>query len=107
GSRDLVFSQISVRATGERPDLTSLHASFGDAFGLPTPPVDLGDVGDIASAFRARVIEPGTLPTGLDDIFVRSAETTGYFRFRGSTDRALQSPLDLARVCDGGAALRG
>lgn len=104
GSPDLVFTQVSARATPDDPELRSLHVSFGDAFGIPGPPEDLGDVGQVDAVFAGAIPGAGTFPTSVDDIYARAADGSGaYFVFRGSTDRVIQSPLELPLVCGAGA----
>lgn len=116
GARDIVFSQISRRSGPGEPTLESVHVSFGDALGLPTPPVDLGDVGEVTQILTARLfptpskksaIVPGG--DGVTDIVVRAkrgGETVTYV-FAGSTDGQIQSPLDLESACAGGTAPSG
>jgi hypothetical protein len=104
GSPDLVFTQVSARATPSEPDLRSLFVSFGDAFGIPGPPEDLGDVGQVDAVLTGAIPGAGTFPTSVDDIYARAADGSGaYYVFRGSTDRVIQSPLELPLVCGAGA----
>ena len=74
GSPDLVFSQISTRATAATPDLESLHVAFGDPYGVPRDVTDLGDVGKVDSIFAARIVDAFTSGgvSGLSDALVRS-----------------------------------
>ncbi len=111
GSPDLVFSQISTRATAESPDLESLHVAFGDPFGVPQTLADLGDVGKVESIFAARIVDALTSAgvSGLSDALVRSQAKTGaeYYLFAGSTDGTLQSALSLTGQCTGAKAPKG
>lgn len=116
GSPDVVLTQLSERASPGDPARESVHVSFGDAFGLPTAPVDLGDVGEVTQIFAARLFPAlsgkiAIVPQadGVDDIVVR-AKTGGAtltYVFAGSTDGQIQSPLDLASACQGSLAPSG
>ncbi len=111
GSPDLVFSQISTRATAESPDLESLHVAFGDPFGIPQDLADLGDVGKVDSIFAARIVDALTASgvSGLSDALVRSTGKAApeYYLFAGSTDGTLQSALSLSAQCTGAKAPKG
>lgn len=99
GVQDLTYTEPSTRALEADPTVRALNVSFGDGVGLPTESVDLGDVGHVDYLFHARVPDPSKLPDAIDDIYVREATSGEYFVFRGSTDRSVQSPLELAAVC--------
>lgn len=99
GVQDLTYTEPSTRATEADPALRALNVSFGDGVGLPTESVDLGDVGHVDYLFHAHIPDPSKLPDAIDDIYVRDESSGEYFVFRGSTDRAVQSPLELPLVC--------
>ena len=116
GSRDIAFSQISRRSKPGGPLLESVHISFGDEIGLPSPPVDLGDVGEVQQMFAATlfptksgksvVVSEGD---GVNDLVVRGTANgvTSTYVFAGSTDGQIQSPLDLGSACAGENAPSG
>lgn len=116
GSRDIVFSQPSRRAVPDGPPLESVHVSWGDALGLPTAPVDLGDVGEVTQILAARLFPTASSKSalvpegdGVTDFVVRArrdGEMVTYV-FAGSTDGQVQSPLDLESACDEGPAPAG
>ena len=105
GAPDLVFSQISTRATAQAPDLESVHVAFGDPYGIPRQLSDLGDVGKVQSIFSARIVDAFTSgsASGLSDALVRTKTAKGpeYYLFAGSTDGTLQSALSLTSQCSG------
>ncbi len=116
GSRDIAFSQVSPRSQPGGPVLESVNISFGDGLGLPTPPVDLGDVGEVSQIFAATLFPspsgksaPVAEGDGVTDLVVRAATDgkTSTFVFAGSTDGQIQSPLDLASSCEGDSAPSG
>jgi hypothetical protein len=116
GVQDLVFSQRSRRAGPEDPTRESLHVSFGNPLGLPTDPVDLGDVGEVTQILKARLFpaKSGTIAIvpradGVDDIVVRArtGDETLTYVFAGGTDGQIQSPLDLQSACQGSSAPAG
>ncbi|MFO0619194.1 MAG: protein kinase [Polyangiaceae bacterium] len=107
GAVDLVYTQRSSRAAEGDTQLQSLNVSFGDALSLPTEAVDFGDVGALDVLFHARLPDPTRLPDAIDDIYARDATTHEYYVFRGSTDRAIQSPLELPIVCSGASLPKG
>jgi len=111
GSPDLVFSQISTRASAKDPTLESLHVAFGDAFGIPRDLSDLGDVGKVDSIFTARIVDAVTSGgvSGLSDALVRSVakDVAEYYLFAGSTDGTLQSALSLTGQCTGAKSPKG
>jgi hypothetical protein len=87
GARDIAFTQISERATPEMPDVRSLSVSFGDAFGA------------VSSLFSGRVPDITQFPDALDDVYAVTEDEQALFVFRGSTDRTILSPLELALDC--------
>lgn len=109
GVRDFLFSQLSKRTTGEDPALESLHISFGDPLGLPTPAADLGDVGQVEHITAARLVQKGVDLDSISDFVVRAKTgdlESGYV-FTGSTDKQVQSPLDLPAACTGASVPAG
>jgi hypothetical protein len=109
GVTDVAFSQVSSRS----PTEGALQIAFGSAVGIPTAPVDLGDVGTVAQISAGVIAEGSALHGAVDDLMVSSTTQGGasaLFRFDGSTDRQIQSPLRLFSPCDptaAGAALLG
>lgn len=96
GTSDLLFTQISARAPTSDPTLQSLHASFGDPYGIPGAATDLGDVGHVGWLLSER---DTSNPDGISDCLAHTtgaaAGATPYYLFDGSTDRQLESPLVL------------
>lgn len=116
GSRDIAFSQISRRSKPGGPLLESVHVSFGNEIGLPSPPVDLGDVGEVQQIFAATLFPTKSGKSvivsegdGVSDLVVRGTANgvTSTYVFAGSTDGQIQSPLDLASACAGENAPSG
>ncbi|MEZ4298924.1 MAG: VCBS repeat-containing protein [Polyangiaceae bacterium] len=109
GSRDIAFSQVSARSLPDGPVEESIHISFGDELGLPTPAVDLGDFGQVESietgllfptqSPKSRIVNEGD---GVSDLIVRATRDGETFTYvlAGSTGGQIQSPLDLASACD-------
>jgi len=98
GAADVAFSQVSSRVPGAQ----SLQIAFGSALGIPTAPVDLGDVGTVGQIVSGTIAEPSTYHDGVSDLLVTgtAAGTAELFRFDGSTDRQIQSALQLYAPCD-------
>lgn len=101
GVLDLIYTEPSPRVEDKSAGVRSLTIAFGDALGLPTAGIDFGDVGDVDYLFHARIPDFSGLPDAIDDVYVRQKSSGEYFVFRGSTDRAIQSPLELPLVCSG------
>lgn len=102
GAPDLAFSQASARD----PGVDSLHVSFGSPLAIPTAPVDLGDLGAPGRLVSARLGRAAGINDAVSDLLVtgESGGSPALFRFDGSTDRQIQSPLLLTSPCDPTAA---
>ena len=104
GKADLAFTQISAREDASDPGLQSVHVAFGDPYGLPAAPVDLGDVGTVSQLQRYPYELEPTGSDGIDDLLVSTAASgqtaAAFYRFDGSSDRQLQSPLQCDAASD-------
>ncbi len=96
---DFVFTQVR-----ELPDGSQTHdlfVAYGRSGNLPELPfVEVGDVGQATGMLSLR-LDDGETPDGVSDLVVYGPRD-GQLEvsvFEGSTDRILQSPLDLAEAC--------
>jgi hypothetical protein len=101
GIGDVLFSQVSARATSADPALQSLQIAYGDARGIPDVPIDLGDLGHVDRLVAAQLIQPPFPEDSISDFVVTTATATGgaSYDFRGSTDRQVEAPLYLFDTC--------
>lgn len=98
---DVLFTQVSARATPSDPALESLHVAFGDPRGIPETPADLGDLGHVTRVLPAQLIQPPFPEDSITDVLVTTKTDAGsdLYTFRGSTDRQVQAPLLLFEPC--------
>lgn len=101
---DFVFTEV--RGLPDGTQTHDLFVAYGRSGSLPELPfVEVGDVGQATDMLSLRLDE-GETPDGVSDLVVvgpRDGQLEVSI-FEGSTDRILQSPLDLAGAC---AALEG